>query len=292
MVEALVTDGTREIKLDSFDPAGDARVGDEDAERRLRELVPELLELQALVQAAEKHGVLVILQGMDAAGKDLTIQQALGMANPEAIRVKHFSEMTDDEALHDFFWRAHLATPARGEWVVFDRSYYEQIVQPIVDGEASAEETEERWRDARDFERILRNGGTIVIKLFLHVSPEEQERRLVERMESDETAWKISASDWVDRRRWTDFMAAWEATMNATATPDVPWLVVPADSDAHRNLAAVQAIVERLRPYRSAWIEERDRTGRRKREEAEKEAPERVRLSQSLPEPVRLSPSG
>jgi PPK2 family polyphosphate:nucleotide phosphotransferase len=281
MVEAVTADGQRKVALDEVDPAGDSGLSEERAERRLRDLVEEMLELQALVQAAEKHGVLIILQGMDAAGKDLTIQQALGTANPEAIRVKHFSEMTEDEALHDFFWRAHLATPARGEWVVFDRSYYEQIVQPIVEEGASAEETEERWRDARDFERILRNGGTIVIKLFLHVSPEEQERRLVERMESDETAWKISASDWVDRRRWTDFMAAWETTMNATATPDAPWLVVPADRDAHRNLAAVQAIVERLRPYRSAWIEERDRTGRQKREEAEKEAPERVRLSPS-----------
>jgi PPK2 family polyphosphate:nucleotide phosphotransferase len=277
MVEAVTADGRRKVALDEVDPAGDSGLSDGDAEKRLRELVSEMLELQGLAQAAEKNAVLVILQGMDAAGKDLTIQQALGTANPEAIRVKHFSEMTEDEALHDFFWRAHLATPARGEWVVFDRSYYEQIVEPIVDGEASAEEMEERWRDARDFERILRNGGTIVIKMFLHVSPEEQERRLVERMESDETAWKISASDWADRRKWDDFMAAWESTMNATATPEAPWLVVPADRDAQRNLAAVQAIVERLRPYRDEWIEERDRIGRQKREEAEKEAPQEAR---------------
>lgn len=273
---ALLVDGSREVALDEVDPAGDERVSEADAERRLDVLKQELLDLQALVQAAEQNGILIVLQGMDAAGKDLTIQQALGLSNPEAIRVKHFSEMTDDEARHDVFWRAHLATPARGEWVVFDRSYYEQIVEPIVDGEASEDEIDARSRDARDFERILRGGGTIVIKVFLHVSPKEQERRLTERMQSDETAWKISASDWTDRRKWDGYMAAWQKTINATATADAPWYIVPADRDGQRNIAAAEAIVECLRPYRDEWAAERTRVGREKRAEAEKEAPARV----------------
>ncbi|HVM30102.1 MAG TPA: PPK2 family polyphosphate kinase [Candidatus Limnocylindrales bacterium] len=277
MSQAFVVDGSRSFDLDEVDPSGGESRSDEQAERRLEKLVPELLDLQALVQAAEKHAVLIILQGMDAAGKDLTIQQALGTANPEAIRVKHFSEMTEDEALHDFLWRAHNVTPARGEWVVFDRSYYEQVVEPIVDGETNEQETAERCRDIRDFERILHNAGTIVIKLFLHVSRDEQERRLVERMEQDETAWKISASDWEDHRRWDDFMKAWAATISATATPDAPWLIVPADRDAIRNLAAAEAVVERLRSYREEWAAERTRIGSEKRQEALKEAPEHVR---------------
>lgn len=277
MGQALLVDGGRKLDLGDVDPAGTGGPSEQEAERRLSRLEAELLELQGLVQAAQRHGVLVILQGMDAAGKDLTIQQALRASNPEAIRVKHFSEMTEAEALHDFLWRAHLVTPERGEWVVFDRSYYEQIVEPLVDRELSAKQANRRCRDVRDFERILRNGGTIVVKLFLHVSPEEQERRLVERMESDETAWKISASDWADRRKWDRYMAAWERVINATATPDAPWLIVPADHDGRRNLAAAEALLGRLRPYREEWLAERERLGREKRAEAMKEAPERVR---------------
>ncbi len=274
---ALMVDGRHPVSLADADTVGDSGLDEHEAERRLSQLTPELLELQGLVQAARRHAVLIILQGMDAAGKDVTIQHALGAANPEAIRVKHFSKMTEEEALHDFLWRAHIAAPRRGEWVVFDRSYYEQIVEPLVGDGASAEETEERCRDARDFERILRGGGTLILKFFLHVSPAEQERRLTERMESDETAWKISASDWADRRRWDDYMAAWEKTINATATPESPWLVVPADRDAQRNLAVAEAIVERLRPLRGEWIAERDRIGREKRAEAQGEAPEKIR---------------
>jgi PPK2 family polyphosphate:nucleotide phosphotransferase len=277
MPEAVVVDGSRQFRLDEVEPSARGQLDDETASDRLDGLVAEMLELQALVQAAEKHGVLIILQGMDAAGKDLTIQQALGGSNPEAIRVKHFSSMTEDEALHDIFWRAHLATPERGEWVVFDRSYYEQVIEPLVDGEATDQQTEERCADVRSFEQVLIHGGTIVIKLFLHVSLEEQERRLIERMESEETAWKISASDWSDRRRWDEYMAAWERVMNATASEYAPWFVVPADSDPHRNLAAVCAILERLRPHRDEWLAERSRKGQQKRAEALPEAPAHVR---------------
>lgn len=281
MAEALVIDGRHKLALDEVDPAADGGLPEKQAERELEALKPELLELQGLVQASQTHAVLIVLQGMDAAGKDVTIQQALGTSNPEAIRVKHFSEMTEEESLHDFLWRAHLAMPERGEWVVFDRSYYEQIVEPIVDGEASADDVRRSCADARDFERILMNAGTIVLKFFLHVSPEEQERRLTERMESDETAWKISASDWIDRRKWDDYMSAWEATINATATRESPWRVVPADSDAQRNLAVMKAVLERLRPHREEWVKERARIGREKREEAMKEAPESIQSSRS-----------
>lgn len=274
-------DGRGTFALADVDPAADGAMTGEAARHRLGELTDELLELQALVQAAERHGVLILLQGMDAAGKDVTIQEALGAANPEAIRVKHFSEMTDDEALHDFTWRAHLAAPKRGEWVVFDRSYYEQLILPQVDEETATDEAagslEERFGDAVAFESILRHGGAIVIKLFLHVSPDEQERRLVERMEDDESAWKISAKDWVAHRSWDRYMAAWERTIRETATADAPWYVVPADDHEARNVAVAELLIERLRPHRDEWIRERIRIGDEKRGEALEEAPERVR---------------
>ena len=116
-----------------------------------------------------------------------------------------------------------------------------------------------------------------MVKLFLHVSVDEQERRLVERMNDDEMAWKISANDWVAHRSWDRYMAAWERTMRATATPDAPWLVVPADNEAARNVAVAELLLERLRPYRDEWTRERTRIGREKREEALQEAPDRVR---------------
>lgn len=288
MANVTRVDGSGAFTLADVDPAeGGGGTGEngETAERRLGDLTRELLELQGLVQAAERHGVLIVLQGMDAAGKDVTIQQALGLANPEAIRVKHFSTMTEEEALHDFTWRAHLAAPKRGEWVVFDRSYYEQLILPQVQDETSSDDdgepagVEERFGDVVAFESILRHGGTILIKIFLHVSAEEQERRLVERMEDDETAWKISAKDWVAHRNWDRYMAAWERTIQATATPEAPWMVVPADDEAARDLAVAELLVERLRPYRDEWTRERTRIGREKREEALQEAPERIRRS-------------
>lgn len=282
MPQVKRVDGQDPFKLDEVDPADDGGHTGKAAERRLRDLTDELLELQGLAQAAERHAVLVLLQGMDAAGKDVTIQEALGMSNPEAIRVKHFSEMSEDEALHDFTWRAHLEAPKRGEWVVFDRSYYEQLILPQVDEEADEggpASVEERFADAVAFETILRHGGTILIKVFLHVSPEEQERRLVERMENEETAWKISAKDWVAHRAWDRYMAAWERTIAATATPDEPWTVIAADNELARNVAVAELLVERLRPHRDEWTRERKRIGDEKREEALEEAPERIRRS-------------
>ena len=255
MASVTRVDGRDAFRLDDIDPAEDGGRTGEAAQHRLRDLTRELLELQAL-----------------------------GMANPEAIRVKHFSAMTEEEALHDFTWRAHMAAPKRGEWVVFDRSYYEQLIRPQVDGDADSDDVrpadvEERFADAVAFETILHHGGTILIKIFLHVSPGEQERRLVERMENDETAWKISANDWIARRSWDRYMAAWERTMAATGTPDAPWIVIAADDETARDVAVAELLVERLRPFREEWTHERTRIGREKREEALQEAPERIRAS-------------
>jgi PPK2 family polyphosphate:nucleotide phosphotransferase len=276
---ATVIDGTAHVGLADVDPASDGGLTEDEAGRRLEALASELLELQELMYAAEQNGVLVVLQGMDAAGKDVTIRHAFDAANPEAIRVKHFSEMTEEEQAHDFLWRAHAATPKRGELVVFDRSYYEQVILPQVEGEATDEETAERCDDVRAFERILEHGGTIVLKFFLHVSPDEQERRLRQRMDEPSTAWKISARDWTARRQWDRYMAAYEGTMLGTGTPSAPWLVVPADHQWFHNLAVAEALVERLRSHRRRWEQERDRIGREKRSQALAEAPEETPAS-------------
>ncbi len=274
MEYAITIDGSRHVRLEEVSPRADGGLDEAQAEERLRPLSRELRELQELMYAAETNGVLVILQGMDAAGKDVTIRNVFAAATPEAIRVEHFSSMTEEEEAHDFLWRAHAPMPRRGQLVIFDRSYYEQVVMPEVEGEASAEATRERAEDITAFERILRRGGTVVVKFFLHVSKEEQERRLRERMDSMETAWKISARDWTARRSWDAYMTAYETTMNATATPDAPWYVVPADHQWFHDLAVAEALVERLRPHREAWTQARDRHGEEKVAEAREHAPE------------------
>jgi polyphosphate kinase 2 (PPK2 family) len=198
-------------------------------------------------------------------------------ATPEAIRVRHFKPMTSEEEAHDFLWRAHAAAPARGELVIFDRSYYEQLVLPEVEGATTPQQSRERAEDVRAFEQILRHGGALVVKFFLHVSSAEQERRLVERMTVPDAAWKISPRDWTARQSWDEYMAAYESTMNATATPDAPWHVVPADRDWLHNLIVAETLVARLRPYREAWDAARRARGAKKAAEARDVAPEHVR---------------
>ncbi|MFL5680980.1 MAG: PPK2 family polyphosphate kinase [Chloroflexota bacterium] len=276
MSHATVIDGSRHVSLERLDPADELGMTESAATAALEPVAAELLELQELLYAAETHGVLVILQGMDAAGKDVTIRNVFAAATPEAIRVRHFKPMTDEEEKHDFLWRAHGATPARGEIVIFDRSYYEQLVLPEVEGESTPAKTAERAEDVRAFETILRHGGVIVVKFFLHIGNDEQERRLVERMERPDSAWKISARDWTAREAWDRYMAAYEDTMNSTATPESPWYLVPANRQWVHNLVVAETLVERLRPHRDEWIEAREARGAKKAAEAREVAKRRV----------------
>src|SRR5918995_5291542 len=163
MPYAHVVDGSTPFRMADVDAADTGDLSEADATHRLEALTEQLRQLQDLLFAAETEGVLVILQGMDAAGKDVTIRNVFAAASPEAIRVKHFTEMTKEERAHDFLWRAHQAAPKRGELVIFDRSYYEQLILPQVvdeddDMAADAAELRTRFDDARAFERILRHG--------------------------------------------------------------------------------------------------------------------------------------
>lgn len=233
------------------------------AVERLGELSVELRELQELMFAAEEHGCLVILQGMDASGKDITISQVFDATTPEACRVTAFkAKLSDEAAAHDFLWRAHAATPRRGELAIFDRSYYEQVVGERVMAGLPEERVRRRYRHINAFEELLGDEGkTIVLKFFLNVAEDVQRRRLEEREADPRTAWKISANDWLARREWDGFMAAYEEAINACATPEAPWYVVPSDEQWLHNLAVAEAIVERLRPFRGGWEAARERIG-------------------------------
>jgi len=271
MTYATIVDGSRHVRLADIDPVDHGGLTRELAEDHLDSLSSELRELQGLLFAAETNGLLVVLQGMDAAGKDVTIQNVFLLANPEAIRVKHFLPPSKEEERHHFIWRADVESPARGEVVIFDRSYYEQLILPQVEQEIDPKELEIRVQDVLAYEQLLEHGGIIIAKFFLHVSPVEQERRLRGRMEHE--PWLASARDWIARRSWDDYMAAYEQAINATATPKAPWHLIPADHQWFHNVAVAEALVERLRSYRGPWTEGRDQRGAEKRAEAEEEAP-------------------
>lgn len=260
--------GEQRVRLSDVDPGEDGGLTQREAEERLAALNAELLDLQELMYAAACNAVLVILQGMDASGKDVTIRHVMSATNVQASRVRAFKPMTDEEEAHDFLWRAHAHTPALGQFVIFDRSYYEQVVFPRVQNELPKAALRGRFAHINNFESLLVDHGTIVIKFLLHVSNEVQERRLTEREENDDSAWNLSGKDWAAREEWDTYMTAYEETVNRCATEDAPWYVVPADNDWFHNLAVAETLVERLRPYRDGWIAERTRLGEENRVEA------------------------
>ena len=213
------------------------KVADDD----LRSFVSELAEAQRLFWANGTHALLIVLQAMDAAGKDGTIRHVMSGVNPQGCKVEAFKEPTRQELDHDFLWRSSKALPERGMIGIFNRSYYEEVLVVRVHPELLARgKTEsgngtpqhvwkERYEDINAFERHLHRNSTRIVKIFLHVSREEQKRRFLERLDDPAKGWKFSSSDLAERKHWTEYRAAYEEALTATSTPWAPWYVVPAD---------------------------------------------------------------
>jgi polyphosphate kinase 2 (PPK2 family) len=174
--------------------------------------------------------------------------------NPSGVHVWSFKVPTEEERAHDFLWRHHLHTPALSMVAVFNRSYYEAVLVELVKGIVTPEVAVSRYSHINDFELLLDQSRTVVVKFFLHISKEKQEERLLARQEEVEKWWKLSLEDWQERQRWDDYMAAYQAAINATATTWAPWYVVPSDRKWYRNLAVAQALAETLRPHRDDWM--------------------------------------
>ena len=211
------------------------------AEEDLRSYVDELETSQELLWASDTHAVLVVLQAMDAAGKDGTIKHVMSGVNPQGCQVVAFKQPTTEELGHDFLWRCSKVLPERGRIGIFNRSYYEDVlvvrVHPELLGERSAASGDEpaehvwqhRYEDINAFERHLHRSGTRIVKLFLHVSRDEQRKRFLERLDDPAKCWKFSPGDLVERKHWDEYRAAYEEALTATSTPWAPWYVVPAD---------------------------------------------------------------
>ncbi len=260
--------GEQRVSLADIDPGSTDSLTEQEADRHLKDLQAELRELHDLMMAAQTHGLLIVLEGMDAAGKDVTIENVHAAFNPRAARVKAFKKPAGEETKHHFLWRADLATPMVGEAVTFDRSYHEQAMPESLSGEVSGERLERRFAHINAFERLLMDEGIIVVKIFLHVGKDSQAQRLEERQDHVAEAWKLSDSDWLKRQDWDAYMEAYETLINACATPDIPWYVVPADQRWYHNAAVAQLLVERLRPYREGWEQTRRQIGEEHQREA------------------------
>jgi PPK2 family polyphosphate:nucleotide phosphotransferase len=227
-----------------------ARSKDEGLER-LEQLVERLGVLHNRLFAEASRAVLLVLQGMDTAGKDGTTRKVFTGVNPQGCYVHSFKEPAGAELAHDYLWRVHQVCPGKGEIAIFNRSHYEDVAAVRVRRLAEKHVWERRYEHIRGFERMLTDEGTTVVKVFLHVSKEEQRKRLEERIENPEKRWKFRAGDLEDRRLWDDFQSAYEDALRETSTDWAPWYIVPADHNWSRNLCVAEILVdvlERLDP--------------------------------------------
>lgn len=257
----------RKIRLSDIDPDPPEGMTKEKAAARFEELNEELFRLQELMWGARTHSVLVVLQGRDAAGKDGAIKHVVGALNPRGVHVVSFGVPTPEEREHDFLWRVHRHAPRLGEFSIFNRSHYEDVLVVRVHDLVPKAVWKERFDHINGFEELLAEHGTILLKFFLHISKKEQEKRLVEREKDPSTAWKLNVNDWKERERWGDYTEAYEDVMERCSTRFAPWHVVPADAKWYRNLVIAEAVVEAMRPHEKAWIEKLDADGAEGRRE-------------------------
>jgi PPK2 family polyphosphate:nucleotide phosphotransferase len=250
-------DGKRKARLKGIDPSQKAGFKDrKEAERRTAEDVAAIDKLQDRLYAEGKQALLVVLQAMDAGGKDGTIRRIFGPVDPLGIRAVSFKRPSAEELAHDFLWRIHRQVPAKGEIVIFNRSHYEDVLVVRVNSLAPAKVIEQRYEQINRFERLLADNGVKIVKLFLHISSEEQRERLQERVDIAEKRWKFNPGDLEERKHWDSYMKAFEIAINRCSTPWAPWYVVPANRNWYRNAIVARIIrsaMEDMNPQYPAY---------------------------------------
>lgn len=217
------------------------------AEEEFESLREELVELQRRLYAEGRRSVLVVLQAMDAGGKDGTIRRVFQGVNPQGVRVTSFKVPSSLELRHDFLWRIHQAAPPAGMIGVFNRSHYEDVLVVRVENLVPRDVWKPRFEHINAFERLLTDSGTTILKFFLHISKDEQRERLEARLKEPEKHWKFSPLDAEKRRHWDGYMEAYEDVLNRCTTEHAPWYVIPADQKWYRNLAIARVLVDTLK---------------------------------------------
>jgi PPK2 family polyphosphate:nucleotide phosphotransferase len=250
--------GGKKFRLKDFDPADAGGIKSKKAaEGMLEQSSLMLAEMQERLYAQDVWALLLIFQGMDAAGKDGAIKHVMSGINPQGCDVHAFKAPTSEELNHDFMWRAHKVMPDRGKIGIFNRSYYEEVlvvrVHPqLLEAEKLPEELitkhiwEDRYEDINAFEKFLTRNGVVIRKFFLHVSKEEQKKRFLERLEDSKKNWKFSMDDIKEREFWDDYQEAYEEMVQSTATKRAPWYVIPADNKWYGRLVIASAIIDAL----------------------------------------------
>jgi len=236
------------FSLDALDPAAKPFTqGSKDADReRLAEIGKKLDLQQELLHAQRRQRVLLVLQGMDTSGKDGTIRSVFHEVDPLGLRIVPFRAPTPIESSHDYLWRVHAQVPGAGELAIFNRSHYEDVLVPFVMGDIDKEECERRYRQIREFERMMSETGTSIIKCMLHISKDEQRRRIQSRIDDPTKHWKFDISDLDARKYWDKYQHAYRNALAATSTEYAPWYVIPADSKSHRNVMVAMLVLRVL----------------------------------------------
>lgn len=235
------------VKLSDYDPDDTGKFDSkEEADLVLLKHQEKLFELQELLYAEGSRALLVILQGMDGAGKDSTIRHIFTGVNPQGCQVTSFKEPTPEELSHDFLWRVHRVVPARRMIGIFNRSHYEDVLVVRVHGNLSKQELSDRFREINNFEDLLTRNGTVILKFFLHISKNEQKKRLQARLDDPKKYWKVSPSDIKERKYWDDYIKAYEDVFRHCSTKHAPWYIIPANKKWYRNVVISKILVETL----------------------------------------------
>lgn len=249
-----ITPGTR-LHLDRWDPdeTGDYKKHErskEKAKAQTARLIERISALQERLYANGDRALLIVLQGMDTSGKDGTIKHVLSGINPQGCKVVSFKAPSEKELSHDFLWRIHQEVPAKGQIGIFNRSHYEDVLITRVHGMISDRVAKRRFDQIREFEELLTESGTAILKFFLYISKDEQKRRLLERVQNPEKRWKFNEGDLEERKLWDDYLRGFEDVISKTSTDAAPWYIVPANRKWFRNLLVAHVVVEALEAMR------------------------------------------
>ena len=235
------------IKLTDIDPDDTGKFKQKDeAKELLEQNIERMAELQNILYAEGKHALLIVLQALDAGGKDGTIRSIMSGVNPQGVRVTSFKRPTEEELAHDFLWRIHKAVPRRGMIGIFNRSHYEDVLVVRVHNLVPESVWQKRYEHINNFERLLADNGITILKFYLHISKEEQKERLQARLDQPHKRWKFDPRDLDERALWNDYWDAFETAFINCSTDIAPWHIVPANNKWYRNLVISEKIVETL----------------------------------------------
>lgn len=245
----------QKVKLSDWDPQEISiwDKGKKEAKEKTLELNKDLESLQELLYAEKKHRLLIVLQAMDSGGKDGVIRSVFEGVNPSGVRVASFKVPTQLEMDHDYLWRIHQQTPAKGEIVIFNRSHYEDVLVVRVHELVPKKVWNERYEQINHFEKMLVDEGTTILKFFLHISKDEQKQRLQERVDIPEKRWKFSSGDLKERLLWDEYQKAYQDVLEKTSTSASPWYIIPANRNWYRNLVISSIIVDKLKSLKMQY---------------------------------------